>query len=165
MGLISNNLAIGLIIFVIIVLMFTIVLSIIEIIGKWKLFKKAGKPGWASIIPYYNNWVLVEISGCKWWFFLIIIGSSLISLNFDYHINETTSIGFNLYNLLGSIVNFLGMLCVNYNISKKCNKDMAYAIGLTILPFIFYPMLGFGKVSFDNNIKVSPYGVIKEGDR
>ena len=67
--------------------------------------------------------------------------------------------------MLGSIINMLALFCVNYNISKKCNKDYLYAIGLTILPFIFYPMLGFGKSELNKDIKVSPYGVIKEGER
>lgn len=42
---------------------------------------------------------------------------------------------------------------------------MGYAIGLTFLPFIFYPILGLGSTSFDGNVDVSPYGVIKEGDK
>ena len=36
--------------------------------------------------------------------------------------------------------------------SKKCNKDMGFAIGLTILPFIFYPILGFGDSKFNNSM-------------
>ena len=89
----------------------------------------------------------------------------MVSLNFSYNINETTNISFSSLDFIGSIVNFVAMLCVNYNISKKCNKDMGFAIGLTILPFIFYPMLGIGNAEFDNNVKVSPYGVIKEGEK
>ncbi len=165
MKLIGSSLAIGILIFIFIFLLIIIASSIVEIIGKWKLFKKAGKKGWEAIIPYYNTWTLVEISGCKWWFIFIIIGSSLISVNFNYNINETTNISINSLDLIGSAINFFGMLCINYNISKKCNKDMSYAIGLTILPFIFYPMLGFGKSKFNNEVKVSPYGVIKEGER
>lgn len=165
MEIIGGSIAAGIIIFILIVLLFVLAASILEIIGKWKLLKKAGKKGWEAIIPYYNTWTLVEISGCKWWFFLIIICSSALSLNFSYNINETTNISFNSLDLLGGIINFVAMLCINYNISKKCNKDMAYAIGLTILPFIFYPILGFGNATFDNNVKVSPYGVIKEGER
>ena len=165
MELIGGSLAAGIIIFILIVLIFGIATGILEIIGKWKLLKKAGKKGWEAIIPYYSAWTLVEISGCKWWFFLIIICSSMLSLNFSYNINETTNISFSTLDFIGSIINFVAMLCVNYNIAKKCNKDMGIAIGLTILPFIFYPILGLGNTKFDNNIKVSPFGVIKEGEK
>lgn len=160
----GKNIMIGIIIFLIIFLVIAIIFSVLEIIGKWKLYKKAGKNGWEAIIPYYNNWVLVEISGCKWWFFLIIIFSSLISLNISFDINETSQLNFNYLELVGSIINFLALYCVNYNICKKCNKSTGYAVGLTILPFIFYPILGFGSSKYDNNVKVSPYGVFKEGE-
>lgn len=154
-----------LIIFVLIVFVAALAMIILEIIGKWKVFKKAGKNGWEAIIPYYNTWVLVSISGCKWWFFLIIIFSSLISFNLSYDINEVSNISINTFDFLGSIVNLLALYCVNYNVCKKFNKDYMYAIGLTLLPFIFYPMLGFDKTEFNNSVKVSPYGVIKEGEK
>ena len=51
---------------------------ILTVVGKWKVFKKAGKNGWEALIPYYNTWVLCEIADIKWWFFLIIIAGSLL---------------------------------------------------------------------------------------
>lgn len=165
MEVLGGTLAAGIIIFGLIVLLFVLAAYTLEIIGKWKLLKKAGKKGWEAIIPYYNTWTLVEISECKWWFFLIIICSSMLSINFSYNLNEITQVSFDALDFIGSIVNIVAILCVNYNLSKKCNKDMGFAIGLTILPFIFYPILGFGDSKFDNSIKVSPYGVIKEGEK
>lgn len=165
MELIGGSLAAGILIFVFVFCLILLATTILEIVGKWKLLKKAGKKGWEAIIPYYNTWTLVEISGCKWWFFLIIICSSAMSLSFSYNINESANISFDILDFIGSLVNFFAMLCVNYNISKKCNKDMGFAIGLTILPFIFYPILGLGNTNFDNYVEVSPYGVIKEGER
>lgn len=141
-----------------------LVCSILQIIGLWKMFKKSGKKGWEAIIPYYNTWTLIEISGCKWWYFLILIGSSLLSFNFNYKISDTSQISFNMLDGLGTLINYFIMFCVNYNIAKKFNKDRLYAVGLTLLPFIFYPILGLGKSEFDKNVKVSPYGVIKEGE-
>lgn len=164
MTVIGSGLAIGLIIFILVIFLIVLSASILSIIGKWKLFKKAGKKGWEAIIPYYSTWTLVEISGCKWWFFLIIVCSSMLSLKLTYNVDEMTSIFFDPLYFIRTIINFIAMLCVNYNISKKCNKDIGYAIGLTILPFIFYPMLGLGNTKFDFNVKVSPYGVIKEGE-
>ena len=46
----------GTIIFIVFALIFVLPLIIVEIIALWKLFKKAGKPGWASIVPFNNDW-------------------------------------------------------------------------------------------------------------
>src|ERR1039458_6634486 len=44
------------------------VLSILFVISEWKVFRKAGKPGWASIIPLYSGWTLAEVGGKPaWW--------------------------------------------------------------------------------------------------
>lgn len=145
-------------------LLFLLVIIILQIIGQWKVFKKAGKNGWEAIVPYYNTWTLIEISGCKWWYFLIIIGSSLLSFNISLDLNESSSLSFNILEGIGTIINYFIMFCINYNIAKRFNKDIFYALGLTLLPFIFYPILGLGKSEFNNDIKVSPYGIIKEGE-
>ena len=143
---------------------FIIVICVLQITGQWKIFKKAGKNGWEAIIPYYNTWTLIEISECKWWYFLILIGSSILSLDFNIELNNVSS-SVNVLEGISSIANYFIMFNVNYNIAKKFNKDVGYAIGLTLLPFIFYPMLGLGKSEFNKNIKVSPYGAIKEGEK
>ena len=144
-------------------LLFMLLIIIFQIIGEWKMFKKAGKNGWEAIIPYYNTWTLIEISGCKWWYFLISIGSSFLSFNITLNLNDS-SLNFNLLEGVGTLVNYFIMYSVNYNIAKKFNKDYWYAIGMTLLPFVFYPILGLGKSEFNKDVKVSPYGVIKEGE-
>lgn len=57
------------------ILLLVIALYVVYVIGLWKLFKKAGKQGWEAIIPFYNTYVLVEISGLNWWYFLIAISA------------------------------------------------------------------------------------------
>ena len=146
------------------ILLFIVIISILQIIGQWKLFKKAGKKGWEAIIPYYNMWTLIEISGCKWWYFLIIIGSSLLSFYISFNINESTHFSINMLEGIGLLIYYFIIYCVNYNIAKKFNKDHGFAIGLTLIPFVFYLILGFGKYKFNNDEDVSPYGVIKEGE-
>ncbi len=46
-------------------------LGLLMLISVWKVFTKAGKPGWASIIPIYNIIVLCEICGKPIWWFII----------------------------------------------------------------------------------------------
>lgn len=83
---------------------------------------KAGKPGWAAIIPIYNLIVLLEIAGRPlWWIILLII----------------------------PFVNFIVLILVNIDIARKFGKGVGFAIGMLILPFIFWPMLGFGDATYN----------------
>ena len=56
---------------VVLIVLIVLLLIVVEIVAKWKLFKKAGRNGWESLIPIYSSWVLVEISSLNWWWFLL----------------------------------------------------------------------------------------------
>jgi len=94
-----------------------IVVFLIVIIGIWKVFTKAGKPGWAILIPIYNKIVMLQIAGRPiWWIFLFFI----------------------------PIVNLVVAIIVSIDIAKAFGKGTGFGIGLAFLPFIFYPILGYG---------------------
>ncbi len=100
---------------------FAFALSIFVIAGFWKIFVKAGKPGWAAIIPIYNIIVLLEIVGKPvWWIILLLI--PCVNLIFAVW----------MYNLL----------------SKSFGQNEGFTIGLLFLPFIFFPLLGFGNYRY-----------------
>ncbi|MEA2042760.1 MAG: DUF5684 domain-containing protein, partial [Bacteroidota bacterium] len=87
----------------------------------WKIFEKAGKPGWASIIPIYNLIVLLEIVGKPvWWFILYLI----------------------------PIVNIIFLIWTINLLSKSFGKDEGFTIGLILLGVVFYPILGFGDAEY-----------------
>ncbi|WP_316746489.1 DUF5684 domain-containing protein [Pedobacter gandavensis] len=113
----NNAVSDGLGIFSIAGSLLMLVLAVLNIVGMWKIFEKAGKPGWASIIPIYNLIVLVEIVGKPtiWILWLLIPCTAPI-------------FGIWLTNLL----------------CKSFGKDVGYTVGMLLLPFIFAPMLGFG---------------------
>jgi len=97
------------------------IIGIIEIIGLWKIFIKAGKPGWASIIPIYNLIVLLEIIGKPlWWFLLLLI----------------------------PCVNIVFVVIIVNRLSKSFGQGVGFTIGLIFLGFIFYPLLGFGDYTY-----------------
>ena len=126
----------------VVVVVFTIalVVLILEIIGRWFLYEKANKPGWASIIPYYNSYVLVEISGLNWWYFLLLIATQIIAiLNID---NSGIS-------LITGIAAIIGRLCVYYNLGKKLNKT---PITIGILG-IFFPSIMITIFGLSSNYK------------
>ena len=132
-------------------LLIVIAIVVFLIIAMVKVYKKAGKAGWEAIIPYYNNWVLCEIAGVKWWFFLIMAANAICGI-----------LGLIVLEPLAMLVSLAGSFAVHYNIALKFGKDgVGYGIGLTLLPVVFYPILAFGNATF-NDIKVSSYGPITE---
>ena len=93
-------------------------LSVLMIISLWKIFKKAGKPGWASIIPIYNIYIMCEIAEKEWWYVLL----SCVPFA----------------NIYAMIVLYNGM-------AKRFGKSGGFVVGMILLPVIFFPMLAFGK--------------------
>ncbi|MFR5756755.1 MAG: DUF5684 domain-containing protein [Lachnospiraceae bacterium] len=93
-------------------------LSILMIVSLWKIFKKAGKPGWASIIPIYNIYIMCEIAEKEWWYVLL----SFVPFA----------------NIYAMIVLYNGM-------AKRFGKSGGFVAGMILLPVIFFPMLAFGK--------------------
>jgi hypothetical protein len=98
-----------------------LVFGIFYAICAWKIYEKAGKPGWAAIIPIYNMIVLLEIVGKPlWWFLLFFIPG----------------------------VNIVVSVLVYIELAKSFGKEAAFAIGLLLLSFIFYPILAFGSARY-----------------
>ena len=91
------------------------------IVSVWKIFSKAGQPGWASIIPIYNTVVMLQaVKKPIWWFILMFV----------------------------PFVNIIIGLIVTHNLSKVFGKGVGFTLGLIFLPFIFYPILGFGSARY-----------------
>ena len=102
-------------------LIFIIALVIFQIVCMMKLFEKAGKPGWAAIVPIYNFIVLLEIIGKPvWWFILVLI----------------------------PIVNIIVLIMIWHQLSLSFGKDVPFTLGLIFLGFIFYPILAFGSAQY-----------------
>ncbi len=97
------------------------IVSVLSIVALWKLFKKAGKPGWASIIPIYNIVVLFQIVNISPWLILL---------------------------MLIPIVNFVVLLVLSImvcsRLAKAYGKGTGFAIGLFFLYPIFILILGLG---------------------
>ena len=55
-------------------MLFMLAVLVVVIIGFWKVFEKAGQPGWAAIVPLYNAYILLKIIGRPaWWLLLFMI--------------------------------------------------------------------------------------------
>jgi hypothetical protein len=105
---------------------FELALVVLIIAGFWKMFEKAAQPGWAAIIPIYNTYIMCKIGGKPgWWVLLMLI----------------------------PIVNIVYAVWLANMISKSFGKDEGFTVGLVLLGFIFYPILGFGTATY-----LGPYG-------
>ena len=99
-----------------------IAIVILMIAANWKIFEKAGKPGWASIIPVYNLIVLLEIIGKPIWWLIIMLFVPVVNIIF-------------------------GIWAINL-LSKSFGKNEGFTLGLIFLGIIFYPILGFGSAQY-----------------
>ena len=148
-----ENLTGGLLIFVGILCLILIAAAIVVIIGEAKLFKKAGKPGWAAIVPFYNTYVLVEIAGLNWWYFLIAVSGSIFSILGIKGLSPITWIA-------TGAVNFF----IFYNLGKKFKKDpTTYGVLGIFFSGIIAAVLGYSKnMEYDSSVVVSPNGPIDD---
>ena len=87
----------------------------------WRVFTKAGQPGWACIVPIYNIYVLTQIAGKPgWWVILFFIP------------------------IVGIVISIIVMV----GVAQNFGKGVGFALGLIFLPFIFYPILAFGDATY-----------------
>jgi hypothetical protein len=95
-----------------------VALYIAVIVGMWKVFVKAGIAGWWSLVPIANLWFLAKICGLPGWAGLLVF------------------------------VPFAGLLfsCyLTYLLGRAFGKSVPYIVGMILLPFIFVPLLGWGR--------------------
>lgn len=94
-----------------------LVVALLMIAAMWKVFDKAGKPGWACLLPVYNVIVMLQIAGKpEWWVLLFFV----------------------------PFVNIVIMIMTEIALAQSFGKDTGFALGLIFLPVIFWPILGFG---------------------
>ncbi len=103
------------------VILITLAIYIILIIGNWKVFSKAGKPGWTSIIPILNTLQLIDIAGLPAWYFI------------GYFI---------------PVVDIVLMFYINIRVAKAFGKGTGFGVLLTILNPLFVLVLGFGAATY-----------------
>jgi hypothetical protein len=96
---------------------------VLFIAAGWKIYAKAGQPGWAVLIPIYNIVVFLQIvKRPLWWILLCFI----------------------------PLVNFILWIVLSSDLSKKFGKGLGFTLGLIFLAPIFYLILGFGDAEYQN---------------
>jgi len=98
-----------------------LIFGVIQIASVWKIFEKAGQPGWAALIPIYDAYIMLEVVGREWWWLLL---------------------------LFVPLVNIVVEVVVLFDLAKSFGKDTAFGFGLLFLSPIFMPILGFGDAKY-----------------
>lgn len=150
-------------------------ISILTIVGMWKIMVKAGYNGWESLIPFYNRYILLKLSGKKklWIWFLslnivmilcvVAFTAAFMGPLFAAALNGTTPEFFGrsdeeiifgflggvmIYCLISSVIS-IGLLVINIlmclGMTESFGINGGYAVGLIFLPYVFYPIIGFSK--------------------
>jgi len=96
-----------------------LVVALVMVVSMWKIFTKAGEPGWAAIVPIYNLIVLLKIVGRPVWWILIFFVCSPVA-----------------------------MIIISLDLAKVFGKSTGFAVGLILLGPIFLPMLAFGDARY-----------------
>ena len=109
-----------------------LVLVVVAVVSMWKIFVKAGRPGWAALIPIYNSWVLFEVSGKPGWWALAYLLSFI--------------------PLVGWIVPFVLYILAMLELAKRFGKSTVFAVfGLILFSFVGFLVLGFGSAKYRAN--------------
>ena len=122
----------------------SIAVSIVQTIAIWKIFEKAGKPGWAAIIPVYNLWVFFEIVDIPGPLSLL-----LVLPIFTFYIPVIRVLA--MLTMINSGITLSLILCIR--LPKKFGLDPAFALGLIFIPAVFFPILGFGKSEYVDKVQ------------
>jgi hypothetical protein len=105
-------------------------LLVLFIAAYWRVFEKAGQPGWAVLIPFYNSYILIKIAGRPgWWLLLFFI----------------------------PLINIFALLAISIDVAKAFGKTVGFGFGLWLLSFIFYPILGFGSAVYTGSVAPRTY--------
>jgi hypothetical protein len=107
--------------FVQLVQLVPLVILVLCIAGYWKVFSKAGQPGWGVLIPIYNLYLITKVAGRpSWWLILMFIP------------------------LVGVAIYIITVV----DTAQNFGQTTGFALGMIFLPFIFYPILGFGDARY-----------------
>ncbi len=92
--------------------------AVVMVVSMWRLFERAGQPGWAALVPIYNMVVLLRVAGRpEWWVILMLV----------------------------PMVNLGVAILLSIDLARVFGREEVFAVGLVLMPFVFYPILAFGR--------------------
>jgi len=102
-------------------LIYMLLLALLMIVSLCKVFAKAGEAWWKAIIPIYNLFVLVIVSGKPWWWGLLFFVP---------------------------LVNIVFIFIVHIALARRFGQGVIFGLGLALVGIVFFPLLAFGKYEY-----------------
>ena len=156
-------------------------IAVLMIVAMWKIFEKAGEPGWASLVPFYNSYELFKISWGNGWYFLLsvvpaliyqvvyfflyikLIGAGIMGMNrggYSYSGLFAGKAGLAIVMLLIFIAMTSVSIITFIKLAKVFGQGGGFACGLIFLAPVFFCILAFSKSIFYVGLsgKAPPYG-------
>ncbi|HVW41195.1 MAG TPA: DUF5684 domain-containing protein [Amycolatopsis sp.] len=106
---------------VIAIVLIGLAFAVLMIAAMWKVFTKAGQPGWAAIVPIYNTIVLLRIAGKPWWWVLL---------------------------MLIPLVDIVLLFIVYIDLAKSFGQGTGFGVLMVFFPYVCVPILGFGSARY-----------------
>jgi hypothetical protein len=150
---------------------------VLSIIGMWRMFEKANENGWGAIIPYYNRYLLFKIAEIKNWFWGWLVGGLIYSVSLVVFIiagfcallwgmfgsdDFDTVMGIVVISGIAFAVSLIFMLYLRILLGIKMagafNLGGGWAVGLILLPSIFFFIIGISKTIYYKGIVPAPAG-------
>jgi Family of unknown function (DUF5684) len=109
-------------------LLIAVYLSIVvlNIAAYWRIFSKAGQPGWTVLVPIYGSVKLIQISGRSGWWLLAF---------------------------LVPLLNIFAIVRLQFDLARVFGRGIGFGFGLLLLPLIFAPILGFGDAQYVGDVR------------
>ncbi len=126
----------GMMAFLGIYMLFVLAAVVFMVVCLWKIFEKAGRPGWYAIVPILNAWTMAEIAGKPGWWSLAFLLAFI--------------------PVVGPIAALIVSIIINLELAKAFGKDTGFAVLLILLPIVGYPMLAFGDAKYGGAKPAAP---------
>ena len=110
-------------------LVIVIPIVLIAIVAIWRIFTKAGQPGWAVLIPFYNIYVYSQVVKRPGWWMLLYFAS--------------------IIPVVGSLAVLFVSIIDSLRLAKLFGKSSGFGVGIILLGVVFLPILAFGDADYD----------------
>lgn len=110
-------------------LVIVIPIVLIAIVAIWRVFTKAGQPGWAVLIPFYNLYVYSQVVKRPGWWMLLYFAS--------------------IIPVIGSLAVLFVSIIDSLRLAKLFGKSSGFGVGIILLGVVFLPILAFGDADYD----------------
>ena len=107
-------------------LIISLVICVFMLVAIWKIFIKAGRPGWAAIIPIYDVYTLIKVAGLEWWYLLL---------------------------LLVPLANIYAIFKIYIELAHNFGKSTGFGVLSVFFSLICLPILAFGDAKYEGSKK------------